>query len=1209
MSGFNLFKRGQCPICGGASSGCRQSTLTELIFCRDTSANPHGYSYRGDDTWGFGMWQHVDDAEAFSQQAREEREQRRREFLAAEERRRQQQIARQMPAVERDQWYKKLLDHLVLTEADREKLVNRGFTLEQIAGDGYRSVGKFQRVGAYPFNLPGILASGFGNSQILNVGGDGILCPIRNPDGLIIGFQVRLHDGTDGRYRWLTSATKKNPDGATPHLNGELPLGVFEPNHFEGDSLWMTEGTAIKPSLTRYRLGVPVVGAASGRFSASPEASKAAVNYLCAKYRTKTLTFAVDAGDVINCNGVPERWQQQFTFFQSLGYTCRIAWWGQVAKDEDDIDELLDYSAMTYITPESFWEIVEEHKKPEPDTPTDNTTKTNTPTPTPSDWAWQQWVKSRKFTPDIILDQEKFTFPLLPDKDIIAAIKSGLGTGKTLALIQMMKLYDHIRSMVVGYRNNLLLQTIRRAIKEGVTLYHLREDDGTALLADVYTKLLFCLDSMHLVDGYFTGVDLYIDEIVSVLLHATGGGTLGDNQAKALKILTRALQVCNRVILLDGNLSGIHADFIARLAPSKRLIKVENRRQIAPHTIKIIDGIDDEGEIKKADRSPLIQSMLDPDVKPWVFCDSKERTQILGKILSEKGKQGYVLNSETSEQEWAREFLDDADKFILKYKPDFMILSPTAESGVSVTVKDHFTDKFSFYVGVQGTNSQHQSMFRLRDETIPHYVFCPERSVVQDRSSPQTYSIKQFQKISNDRILQSGVLATQSADNSTRAAEIIGQAIARQNDCWWDFSCQIGALDNYEMLNLRKCLVHALEEAGHDVEIVQWDMNEGITAIEKKAKEEIQKGRAKEIYGAVKYDSIDDARKKARSSPSKDVLRRIEKTFLLDKLPGIDQTSVWSEEFIYQCHIKNKNFIPSIQRFWMVNNLEVSQKRHESNWFYHATREDFHSARVKNLSHDVIWALKQLDICQFIGQEYSKDSPHVTEFLEKLRSRTDIQLALRKSIKPPTATGKERLEIIGSLLSLIGYKNFGVGKKFVGGVRLMHYTAKPFFVKPEGRRSVEDDKAQFDFTAAHAAVITAIASKFTDWMASDKSRVTWEPEPAEEEIASHPPVEEKVVPLPTLQEQLIQRPTVATLQPLQVSMTEEEHGQAAELAVELPSIDDRETFDLMTGSLNRSVVVAAMRSLSKEVQSRIVSFCGDLQSLLDLHQPFLPATG
>ncbi|MHC5763835.1 hypothetical protein, partial [Nostoc sp.] len=254
-------------------------------------------------------------------------------------------------------------------------------------------------------------------------------------------------------------------------------------------------------------------------------------------------------------------------------------------------------------------------------------------------------------------------------------------------------------------------------------------------------------------------------------------------------------------------------------------------------------------------------------------------TDRLDEILRQAGKSGYVLNKDTSGEPWAKEFLANPDVFIEKYKPDYFIISPTAESGVSVTIKNHFTDKFTFFTGVQGNSSQHQILFRLRDDSIPHYVFCPEKSTIRDRNNPKNYSAKAFSKLLDEKIILSAILAADGNANSTML-EIIGNAIARSNDDWWQLSCQLGALDNFEMDNLRKCLIHALEEAGHSVEICEWDTNDEAKAKEEAATEAVRMRYALELYQAIEFNSVDEASKAAKSNPSKEVQRRIEKTWL-----------------------------------------------------------------------------------------------------------------------------------------------------------------------------------------------------------------------------------------------------------------------------------------------------------------------------------------
>ncbi|MDM3852927.1 MAG: hypothetical protein PT119_23835 [Aphanizomenon gracile PMC627.10] len=656
--------------------------------------------------------------------------------------------------------------------------------------------------------------------------------------------------------------------------------------------------------------------------------------------------------------------------------------------------------------------------------------------------------------------------------------------------------------MSKGYRNNLLHQTIARAKENGLNIYHLNDDDGTDVLADRYAYIALCLDSIHKVEGYFKDRDIILDESCSVLIHALNGGTLGDNQAKAIRILSTALKQCNRVFLLDGNNSDLYTNFFHSQCLDKKLIKIQNTYGSPKQNFMFVEAVTD-GELKSRNRTPLLEMILDLQVKAWIYCDSKERTKILHQILIEGGKSGYCLNSETAGDDWAKEFLANPDKFILDKKPDYIILSPTAESGISagddskkaerkrkngeVTLTGYFTHKFTFFAGVAGTNSQMQALFRLRDNSIPHYVFCPEQSMVKDRNSPHTYNAKQLQEIANERIFQSGILASLSANNPTRASEVIGNAITRQQDDWLGISYVLGALDNYEMDNLRKCLIYALEEAGHNVEIIQIEANDELKKTESLAKETVQKTYAKELYTANKFDTVEEAKQAAKANPRKDTQRRIEKTFFLDRLPEIEDSPLWGDEFIYETYIKRKEYIRNIERYWFVKNFDVSQKRHEAKWFYEATKEDFYSARVSRMSHSVIWALRELDILNFTdGREYHKNSEDVLNLIQKLRDSKDIRIALKmESMPPATETGKENLNIISSLLGMIGFKNKSQGKKFVSDIRLNHYQAVPVEFKEEL------DDGEFDLTAAREDILTAIGKRFTAWMESEKSIIDW----------------------------------------------------------------------------------------------------------------------
>ena len=1103
-----------CPVCDSTSGKCRgkEDSGKEYILCMTFAdakkgSIENGYKCIKEASTGFQHYSAtftLDNSQEWTEAQKQEWETMR--LLRKAEARLQEQakLKNSLTADQRDVDYSKILDSLKQDITTASDLKKRGFTQDETNDCGFVSVEKWQKL---PFavdqRLPGISAK-----NTLIASGDGYLCPVRNYDGQVVALQLRLHNPDDsGRYRWVSS------DKQTLALNveGSLenPLAVFKPLG-KADGIALVEGTGAKPFLASRRLNKIVIGAAGGQFAGSP---KLLEEYLCRASEdvgTKEVAIYPDAADIRN-KSVMSRWEQVATLIISFGYDVKFAWWSQISENDCDIDELTDFSQIEYITPDEFVSLafvdtsVKEAKEE-----------------SIFDSDWEYWVRNRKFTPDIIMKDEYFKFPVIPDTNAMISVMASLGKGKTEEIIRMI-LNSGNGVHIIGYRNNLLYQTISRAKEKGLNIYHLNDDSEFDYLLDKFSHncmWAYCLDSIHKVEGLFKGIDIILDESCSVLIHALNGGTLGDNQAKAIRILSTALKECNRVFLLDGNNSDLYTNFYHSQCPEKKLIKIQNTHGSPKHNIKIVDAISD-GEIKSRDRSPLIEMLLDKEVIPWIYCDSKERTKILNQILIEGGKRGCCLNSETAGDDWAKEFLADPDKFILDKKPEYVILSPTAESGISAgddskkaekkrndgetTLTGYFTDKFTFFAGVTGTNSQLQAMFRLRDESIPHYVFCPKQSMAKDRNTPNTYSFKRFQEIQNDRIFLSSILASESANNPTRALELMGNAIARTKDDWWEMSAKLGGIDNYEMNNLRKCLIYALEEAGHNVEVIQLESSEELKKAESEAKITVQKTHAKELNLAVKFETVEKAKEAAKSNPRKFVQRRIEKTFLLERIPGIEDSQLWGDEFIYQTHIKHKEYIRNIERYWFVKNFDVSQKRHETKWFYEATKEDFYTARVSNMTHSVTWALRELDILKFTdGREYHKDSEDVVNLIQQLRDSKDIRIALKMESMPPA---KDNLKIISSLLGMIGFKNKSQGKKFVGDIRLNHYQAVPTGFKEE----LED--GEFDLMAAREDILTAIGKRFTAWMQSEKAVIDWEEIVNSEPVAVEETSNDPLIPL------------------------------------------------------------------------------------------------
>jgi P4 family phage/plasmid primase-like protien len=312
-------KSSPCQICGNSDGRCRESDRGVLCMVEpDGDQTPTGWQFNGrtrDDQWG-----------QYSPVTTDSTPEKPHPPLSLED---------------RDRLYRELLSRLTLDPSDRADLERRGLSAEQIKAGLFRSVVQWQPLSpAMPVGLPGVIRGG----KSLNVQSDGYLCPAFNVDGLIQGMQIRLREAGDGgRYRWLSSRTQKNPDGAQPHVDGELPLTIALPDSLTRPEINLAEGI-LKPWIAAERMGLIFVGASGGNFSASQKSLEYSLNRLSTTFDTKKITFWQDAGALQNPH-VERRDRKTWALLQSWGYEVSIAWWNQGYAEKStvpDCDELDD---------------------------------------------------------------------------------------------------------------------------------------------------------------------------------------------------------------------------------------------------------------------------------------------------------------------------------------------------------------------------------------------------------------------------------------------------------------------------------------------------------------------------------------------------------------------------------------------------------------------------------------------------------------------------------------------------------------------------------------------------------------------------------------------------------------------------------------------------------------------------------------------------
>ncbi|MFM6151887.1 MAG: hypothetical protein ACKPE3_02645, partial [Sphaerospermopsis kisseleviana] len=73
-----------------------------------------------------------------------------------------------------------------------------------------------------------------------------------------------------------------------------------------------------------------------------------------------------------------------------------------------------------------------------------------------NDINWKNWLKNRDFRATETVHQSQFEFPInTPRHNAIVAVRSGMGTGKTEAMLKIIS-ESQRGSLIIGYRNNLL---------------------------------------------------------------------------------------------------------------------------------------------------------------------------------------------------------------------------------------------------------------------------------------------------------------------------------------------------------------------------------------------------------------------------------------------------------------------------------------------------------------------------------------------------------------------------------------------------------------------------------------------------------------------------------------------------------------------------------------------------------------------------------
>ena len=319
-----------CPICDDIKGKCRiASDNQDFVLCmtHPSDVGLSDWKYLGETNGSYFAGKYVRKRPE-SELERQERHAKNLRLRIAQQKAKRDGLAKLPDAVQRDRLYQNYLQKLVLYDLDKADLINRGLSEIDINHLSAKST----------------------NS--------GYILPIKNAQGQILSFQIRLRNSDSGRYRW------HKPFGiSAQQQNGELPLAFYGDVQVDCQRVVLVEGTGVKPYLAFKLRGCMAIGASGGQFVASKKTLQSYFDTIGAKPELTRLEYAIDAGDIANPS-VMRRHEKNLDFLADLDFSIDVLWWGQVAKTDDDIDELSSDTAMQLLTVEQFFQIANYQPKP-----------------------------------------------------------------------------------------------------------------------------------------------------------------------------------------------------------------------------------------------------------------------------------------------------------------------------------------------------------------------------------------------------------------------------------------------------------------------------------------------------------------------------------------------------------------------------------------------------------------------------------------------------------------------------------------------------------------------------------------------------------------------------------------------------------------------------------------------------------------------------
>jgi hypothetical protein len=395
-----------------------------------------------------------------------------------------------------------------------------------------------------------------------------------------------------------------------------------------------------------------------------------------------------------------------------------------------------------------------------------------------------------------------------------------------------------------------------------------------------------------------------------------------------------------------------------------------------------------------------------------VATDSLKDAEAFAKQLQKTHGRGKLLTSKTATKAEVKEFLKDPDAYIKKYGLAWIVYTPTAESGIDISIQNidistqnYFSDVFCWFVGVLGVDECMQMSRRVRHpERI--IVLCPERGLGK-KNTGGFFEAEIIKALSEFGDTEARLLIEDESQLQKVREDLAAQIVTPHTIMW----AKLQAKAELERANLRKYLFKAFELGGYSVQQVSATecSDEGHAL----AKEECKDKEAQEIFNAPDIDLAEALEIKRNYSAAWSEQCKSIKALLKARLPGIEDSELWTWEFVRRVRFDERSLLSQLDAAWQFENPEDAEYLQRSRLLA-GKREflgDFSNRYLK------IRALQALGLEKFLDSSkvWSGDDFEVTEIYERCKKKAIANLLGHPGKMKP-------MQWLNQLLSLIGCK-------------------------------------------------------------------------------------------------------------------------------------------------------------------------------------------